>query len=96
MRIFKNKYYIMSKQVTDSLGNWQVKPILSIVTGHKAKNEKPYIIVELDKAHYNSGHYCFELNDGHIKGYRPTTTSIMEVITFLDNNPFSSVYIMCN
>lgn len=93
MRIQKTKYYLMSKQVKDCFGCWIDKPEVSIVTGHKACNEKPYII-ELFNPAFMTGDVKYELHDGHIRGFRPITNSIRRAIDFLDNNKFSEISII--
>ena len=93
MRIVKTKYYIMQQQRKDSFGTWVDKPEISIVTGHKAQHEKPYVTSDFNPA-FIAGNPVYELNDGHIRGFRPTTTSVREAIDFLDNNKFSQVFIV--
>ena len=80
MRVYKSKYYVLEAR---SGG-------LVIATGHKAANEKPYIIDEFNPA-FMTGNPKFELHDGHIRGHRPITTSIRTAMAFLDDNKFSFI-----
>ena len=94
MRIIKTKYYLMSKQVKDSWGTWLDKPVVSIVTGYKAQNERCFITGEFSPTFTTiSKKTVFELNDGHIKSHRPTTTNIRQALDFLDNNKFQQVFV---
>lgn len=92
MRLVKTKYYFMSKQRKDSFGSWIGKPEISIVTGHKAQNERPYIVEQFNPA-FMAGQYAYELEDGHIKGFRPRTTNVRTALDFLDSNKFSQVFV---
>lgn len=91
MRILQTKYYIMEQKRKDSFGGWMQHPEISIVKGCKAKNNRPYITKDFNPA-FMVGNPTFELSDGHIRGHRPTTTSVRQAIDFLDNNPFSQVF----
>lgn len=83
MRVYKSKYYVLKSR---SGG-------LVIVTGHKAANEKPYVVSEFNPVRV-VGNPSFELNDGHIQGYRPVTTSVKTAMEFLDDNKFSFISII--
>ena len=101
MRIFKSKYYIMSKNVKNSIGDWMKKPNISIVTGYKAANEHPYILREFTSALkiepvVTGERIMFELRDGHIKGYCPVVEDIKNALAFLDANKYSHVDIITN
>ena len=93
MRIIRTKYYIMTRKRKDSWGTWIDCPEVSIVTGYKARNERPYITDQFDPT-LTDGTPLYELHDGHIRGHRPTTTNVKRVIEFLDNNPFSEVSVL--
>ncbi len=80
MVIYKTKYYVLESR---SGG-------LVITTGHKAANEKPYVAGEFNPA-FIVGNPSFELHDGHLEGYRPTTTSVRRAMDFLDANKFSYI-----
>lgn len=83
MRIYKSKYYVLESH---SGG-------LVLATGHKASNEKPYVISEFNPT-LVIGNPSFELHDGHIKGHRPVTTNVQTAMAFLDDNKFSFVSII--
>jgi hypothetical protein len=93
MRIIRTKYYLISKQSKDSFGAWIGKPEISIITGHKARNERPYITDEFNPA-FMVGNPSFELHDGHVRGHRPITSEVRRALDFLDNNKFSYVSIV--
>lgn len=79
MRVTKTKYYTLELR----------SGIKVIATGHKASNEKPYIIDEFNPA-FITGNPQFELHDGHIRGHRPIV-SVRKALDFLDRNKFSFV-----
>ena len=95
-RIAKKNYYILENRHKNSRGEWLKTTELSIVTGHKAVCERAYVLKQLDVSdiRYNNGCQAYELEDGHIRGYRPVTTSLKTVLDFLDANRFSRAYIV--
>ena len=94
MRIQSTKYYVMVKELKDSFGNWTGKKEYFIVSGHKAKNERPYITQDFNPAFVTDDSVQFELHDGHIRGHRPIVTSVRRMLDFIDNNKFSLVSVL--
>ena len=82
MRVTKTKYYTLELR----------SGVRVIATGHKAANERPYIVDEFNPA-FMSGNPRFELHDGHVRGYRPVV-DVRKAFDFLDENKFSFVSIV--
>ena len=87
MRIFKNRFYVMSKRGKSTVtGDWDQEPTLYLVTGHKAANERPYIGKEF-KPDTMCGAVHFRLQNGRLPEYQPQV-GVREAMAWLISNRF--------
>lgn len=84
MQIYKNRLYALAYTPHDCRGfyHWGEEEQF-IVTGYKARNERPYVVAEFKP---QSGQ-TFALHDGHVPEHRPIADST-GLVAWFEENPY--------
>jgi hypothetical protein len=89
MRIYKKRFYTVEKRVWDAMNNPTDKHERSIITGTRAQCRNGDSDIIVGEA-YVQPHLRYELDDGHLPGFRPVVLG-MEAREFLANNPYQRI-----
>lgn len=81
MRVYKRKYYLMEHMASHQMELTERERYISIVTGHKAKLNKSYVV----KEYIPTGQGMFNCADGHIPECQPVMTE-RDALKWLDIN----------